>query len=68
MTIVLLPSVILTNVAVMATYVLSGDYKTRSTFRLDFFVLMNVSAILVEGLVVSTGSSDVVDLETSSLV
>jgi len=68
MTIVLLPSVILTNVAMMATYLLGGDYETRSTFRLDFLVLMDVSAILVEGLVVSTGSSDVVDLETSSLV
>ena len=66
MTIVLLPSV--TNVAVMATYNLGGDYETRSTFRLDFLVLMDVSAILVEGLVVSTGSSDVVDLETSSLM
>jgi len=66
MTIVLLPSV--TNVAVMATYLLGGDYETRSTFRLDFLVLINVSAILLEGLVVSTGSSDVVDLETSSLV
>jgi len=52
----------------MATDVLGGDYKTRSTFRLDFLVLMDVSAILLEGLVVSTGSSDVVDLETSSLV
>jgi len=68
MTIVLLPSVILTNVAVMATYLQGGDYETRSTFRLDFLVLINVSAILLEGLVVSTGSSDVVDLETSSLV
>ena len=68
MTIVLLPSVILTNVAVMATYLQGGDYETRSTFRLDFLVLMDVSAILLEGLVVSTRSSDVVDLETSSLV
>ena len=33
-----------------------------------FVVLMDVSAILLEGLVVYTGSSDVVDLETSSLV
>jgi len=68
MTNVLLPSVILTNVAVMATYLLGGDYETRSTFRLNFLVFMDVSAMLLEGLVVSTGSSDVVDLETSSLM
>ena len=47
MTIVLLPSVILTNVAVMATYLQGGDYETRSTFRLDFLVLMDVSTILL---------------------
>jgi len=36
LTIELLPSVILTNVAVLLTYLLHSDYESRSASRFDF--------------------------------